>query len=195
MNWEAVGAIGEVLGAIGVIATLGYLAVQIRQNTESLRATSELGLSQQSAGWMSRMAAQPELSRIYDAAAEDPTSLTPEEISRFRWVVGELFLIYEGHYQLYRTGHIAEISWKGKDQVMQGLLENPLVAEWWNRRMTPFIARRADEGRAVVLSRRWNAARGVEAPPRRSQMFVVTALALVRRIQLPDAPRWRQSTF
>lgn len=138
MNWEAVGAIGEVLGAIGVIATLGYLAVQIRQNTESLRATSELGLSQQSAGWMSRMAAQPELSRIYDAAAEDPTSLTPEEISRFRWVVGELFLIYEGHYQLYRTGHIAEISWKGKDQVMQGLLENPLVAEWWNRRMTPF---------------------------------------------------------
>ena len=37
MNWEAIGAVGEILGAIGVIVTLGYLAVQIRQNTASNR--------------------------------------------------------------------------------------------------------------------------------------------------------------
>ena len=30
MNWEAIGAVGEVGGAIAVVATLGYLAVQIR---------------------------------------------------------------------------------------------------------------------------------------------------------------------
>ncbi len=33
MNWEALGAIAELVGAVGVIATLGYLAIQIRQNT------------------------------------------------------------------------------------------------------------------------------------------------------------------
>ena len=33
MDWEAIGAIGEVLGAAGVLATLVYLATQIRQNT------------------------------------------------------------------------------------------------------------------------------------------------------------------
>ncbi len=33
MNWEAIGAIGEVLGALVVVITIGYLAVQIRQNT------------------------------------------------------------------------------------------------------------------------------------------------------------------
>ena len=32
MNWEAIGAIGETLGAAGVIATLVYLAVQIRDS-------------------------------------------------------------------------------------------------------------------------------------------------------------------
>ena len=37
MNWEAIGAGGEMLGALGVIATLGYLAVQIRQNTRSIK--------------------------------------------------------------------------------------------------------------------------------------------------------------
>jgi len=30
MNWEAVGAIGEIFGAVAVLATLVYLAKQIR---------------------------------------------------------------------------------------------------------------------------------------------------------------------
>ena len=32
MNWEAIGAIGELAGAIAVVATLFYLARQIRQS-------------------------------------------------------------------------------------------------------------------------------------------------------------------
>jgi hypothetical protein len=40
MNWEAIGAIGETLGGIGVIVTLIYLALQIRQNTKVSRAAS-----------------------------------------------------------------------------------------------------------------------------------------------------------
>ena len=39
MNWEAVGAVGEILGAAGVIATLGYLALQLRQNTRQTQAS------------------------------------------------------------------------------------------------------------------------------------------------------------
>ena len=31
MNWDAIGAIGEIIGAIAVVSTLFYLAVQIRQ--------------------------------------------------------------------------------------------------------------------------------------------------------------------
>ena len=42
MNWDAIGAIGEVIGAIAVLVTLFYFAIQIRQNNrnveESLRS-------------------------------------------------------------------------------------------------------------------------------------------------------------
>lgn len=34
MNWDAIGAVDELLGAAGVIFTLGYLAVQIRQSNK-----------------------------------------------------------------------------------------------------------------------------------------------------------------
>jgi len=36
LNWEAIGAIGEIVGAAGVVVTLIYLANQIRQNTIQL---------------------------------------------------------------------------------------------------------------------------------------------------------------
>jgi hypothetical protein len=40
LNWEAIGAVGEVVGAAGVIASLVYLAVQIRHNTRSVEAAT-----------------------------------------------------------------------------------------------------------------------------------------------------------
>ena len=40
MNWDAIGAIGEVIGALAVFITLGYLAIQIRQNTKAVRASA-----------------------------------------------------------------------------------------------------------------------------------------------------------
>lgn len=44
MNWEAVGAEGEILGAFAVIITLGYLAVQVRQNTRAMQASARVAL-------------------------------------------------------------------------------------------------------------------------------------------------------
>ena len=38
MNWDAIGAIAELLGAIGVIASLVYLATQIREAREQIQA-------------------------------------------------------------------------------------------------------------------------------------------------------------
>ncbi|MEE8113300.1 MAG: hypothetical protein V3T23_02990 [Nitrososphaerales archaeon] len=40
MNWEALGAIGELASAVIVLASVAYLAVQIRQNTKQTRLAS-----------------------------------------------------------------------------------------------------------------------------------------------------------
>jgi len=39
LSWDALAAAAELLGALGVIATLAYLAVQIRQNTRLLSSS------------------------------------------------------------------------------------------------------------------------------------------------------------
>ena len=39
MNWEAISAIGQIVGALAVLITLIYLAIQLKQNTAAV-ATS-----------------------------------------------------------------------------------------------------------------------------------------------------------
>ena len=45
MNWEAIGAVGEILGAAGVVATLLYLSIQTRNNTQATNAASAQAVS------------------------------------------------------------------------------------------------------------------------------------------------------
>ena len=44
MNWEALGAISELLGAIGVVVTLLYLSRQINRNSKQLEGSSTIAL-------------------------------------------------------------------------------------------------------------------------------------------------------
>ena len=46
MNWEALGAVAELLGAIAVLATLIYLAVQVRHSRDLLEENRKIALSQ-----------------------------------------------------------------------------------------------------------------------------------------------------
>ena len=137
MNWDVISAVGEVVGSIAVVVTLVYLAVQIRQNTESLRMTAELDVSQQTAEFAARVRAQPDIVRIRDLVADDPTRLTDNEIAQFRWVLVELFCLYEGQYHVFQKGHISESSWSAKANMLRGLLASRIVFEWWRERMCP----------------------------------------------------------
>ena len=42
MNWDAIGAIGEITGALAVVLTLGYFGIQIRAAREAAADTNRL---------------------------------------------------------------------------------------------------------------------------------------------------------
>ena len=45
MNWEAIGAVGELLGSLAVLLTLIYLALQVRHSKELLEENRKIALS------------------------------------------------------------------------------------------------------------------------------------------------------
>jgi hypothetical protein len=65
MNWEAIGAIGEILGALAVVLTLGYLAVQIRYSRLSAADASRQGRAVGVRELMLSTASDPEIHRLW----------------------------------------------------------------------------------------------------------------------------------
>jgi hypothetical protein len=87
MNWEAIGAISEVVAAVAVVVTLAYLALQIRQSTRTTKAAavsaSHLSLREN----RHAILASPELSSLFATGTTNPTKLSGIESQRFIWMM------------------------------------------------------------------------------------------------------------
>ena len=70
MNWEAIIAVAEVIGAIAVVLSLIYVAIQIKQNTAASRAQSINQINGQYGELMSQIAVNGGLAQIYRKATD-----------------------------------------------------------------------------------------------------------------------------
>jgi hypothetical protein len=131
MNWEAIGAVGEVVGATGVIVTLGYLAAQVRQNTESVRASTLEAMSEASASFQDQLASNPELARIFFAGTGDLASLTPEERLRFQFLMMAFFRRFENMHRQGSQVGVSPDEWAGLRASCLSVACQPGSRAWW----------------------------------------------------------------
>ena len=78
MNWDAIGAIGEVVGAVAVVVTLLFLSLQLRQNTRTVRNAYRSQMAETVSNSISVMQ-NPDFARILVVAMNDSDALSPEE--------------------------------------------------------------------------------------------------------------------
>jgi hypothetical protein len=92
MNWDAAGAIGEIVGAVAVVATLTYLAVQIR--TARIGSASEATYSALEAysRWRANILQNSDIAEAV-AKANRAEALTDREQLQLRMLTDELFAI------------------------------------------------------------------------------------------------------
>ena len=79
---QLLGNLGEFVGAIGVVATLAYLAIQIRQNTRVTRAASHHAVTDSLNQGNIAMAQDAELAQIWISGTMDRAPLTESERQR-----------------------------------------------------------------------------------------------------------------
>jgi hypothetical protein len=83
MNWDALGAIGEIVGALAVFVTLAYLAIQIRQNTGAVQASALDASVSGVIGVREKIIEDPVLTEIYLKGLDNPESLNDIDKARF----------------------------------------------------------------------------------------------------------------
>ena len=82
MNWEAIGSVAEVIGAVAVVLSQIYVAALIKQTTEASRAQSINQINSQYGALMSQIATNADLAEIYRKATNGE-ELEPEESVRY----------------------------------------------------------------------------------------------------------------
>jgi hypothetical protein len=92
MNWEAIGAVGEIVGALAVLVTLVYLAMQIRQNTKSVQAAAVDSANSQVSKIREVIFADADVANMYRRGNEDPASLSEDDTIRYRLLIHNIML-------------------------------------------------------------------------------------------------------
>ena len=131
MNWEAIGAIGEVLGAAGVIASLFYLDTQIRQNTRSVRASSYHAVVTNLSNLSGAIGRDGSTADVFVRGQSDFHGLSPKERTQFAMLLVSLFRNYEDIFYQFRQEMLDESVWTGWQHSITRYFWQPGVQVWW----------------------------------------------------------------
>ena len=133
MNWEAIGALGEILGAAAVVVSLVYLAAQIRvQNREArLAAMHEVWQS-----FRESISATGTLqnAEIFARANQDFDGLSDAELLVTISMVQRVMRVFEEAYHQHREGRLDGYIWDVMVKQYASLLSSPSVGRVWELR-------------------------------------------------------------
>ncbi len=146
MNWEAIGAVGEILGAAAVVISLMYLAVQIRgQNREArLSAMHEISVGFRDS--IGTFAGDEGLRKILMRANEDYDSLADDETLAILSGVQRMFRVWEEAFIQYQEARLDSRIWDTMVRQFASLLSVPAFQRVWELRREYYD----DEFRAFV---------------------------------------------
>ena len=160
MNWEALGAVGEVVAAIAVIVTLGYLALQIRQNTRQIETNTQAARltaidSVMAIGVEVRRSIleNEDVARIYETGLADPDQLSGLEQTRFRVLMMSVMMVF--HAQYGQMGYLEDFEegWAGMGHALRRILTQPGGARFWDSSKHEFPANFIQEVDRVLSER------------------------------------------
>jgi len=139
MNWDAIGTIAEIVGAIAVVISLVYLSIQIRTNTKAIKASSNFEVAHSWSEFNKTFFNVPDETIELTLKAFDPATeisdLTDVEFFRMAVMQRTIFQSLEGQYYQYRYGFMEPDVWKNRVNVVRASLDLPVLREWWKQEL------------------------------------------------------------
>lgn len=129
VNWQAVSAIAEVAGAVAVVASLLYLATQVRQNTKQARLAAQQATVHELGHALRAQAHDREWAELLSRALQGIDGLDTIERVQFLSHVGSIFRLYESAYHHYREGVLDPRFWRGFERAILDVVGYPGIRE------------------------------------------------------------------
>jgi len=131
MTIEEWGALGEVVSGVGVIATLIYLAIQIRANTTATRGATENAILRDGRDLVTLSFKDRESAELFHRGSTDFNSLDDVDRATFTNRVAPYFLFWYDAFLQNRKGLISEELWRTFEKDIPGFFLSPGFRDVW----------------------------------------------------------------
>jgi hypothetical protein len=151
MNWEMIGALGELLGAAAVVGTVFYLAHEVREASQEAQRARWSDLQNEISRVVQSWSDNSDLSNIVFRGFTDRDSLRPEEAFRFYSNLYPWFRAWETLFEYSEEGRLEEWRAQGTSMTMRDVLGFPGMRKYWaDRRHWYSLAFQAEVDRLLV---------------------------------------------
>ena len=102
MNWDAIGAVGEIVGAIAVVVSLLYLGSQIHTSNRAVKQSASREMMDEMFNWYGQLSADLSISELWMRGCAKDKTLTKSEVFQFNVLMQQALIVWE------RMSHLEE---------------------------------------------------------------------------------------
>jgi hypothetical protein len=138
MNWEAIGAVGEFAGAIAVIATLIYLAIQIKDGARAARSAAVTDATTALQAFYQELGTNPQTSELYLKGMTNYDSLSEQAQIQWLMLMHSAFIGFQRCFFLAQEGTLDVAL---RDSIATGIIATnhlPGLQAYWRQRKAFF---------------------------------------------------------
>jgi len=141
MSWEAISTIAEVIGAIAVVVSLVYLAIQLRTNTRAVRANaawdSEISYAEKNYDIAHAPSVALLAARLSSASSIEDFDET--ESAQLYFAVRGALQVAQAQWWLWRSGSLPDELWAIRRRWAKNFIDAPAVNAIWRAELEQHI--------------------------------------------------------
>jgi hypothetical protein len=130
---QLMGNFGEFVGAIAVVLTLAYLAVQIKESRAETARASRQSAQQAVGDFNLRIASDESFYLLFCRGIFEPGKLTDEEVFRFDLAAYSMFDMFETLHATWKRGGLTDHDWRKWDTIIANYLTLEGIQVFWSR--------------------------------------------------------------
>lgn len=131
MNWDAVSAIAESLGAVVVVASLIYVGRQLAQNTAMMRVSAASETLERDFDLTLPLLESPELAEIWLKGDHRLDELSEADRQRLLLFERRALMLWYHNYQLRMQGLLPDANWFNQNWIIRNIGKRQSLREAW----------------------------------------------------------------
>jgi hypothetical protein len=125
MNWDAISAVGEMIGAIAVVVTLVYLSVQVRRGTSATQAASVQAAAALNHEFLMAVGSDPITAKLWATYLSAPQTLSIDQAVQGHFLMASLLRRLENIRIQMQLGTLSQDGWLSRQSMFRVISNSP----------------------------------------------------------------------